>query len=446
MTAPAATTSGSRRGQIVRSVAIITLLIFAFQVAAFRRSKAQPIDVIPAKFLVDAPAIARRWGLESDSAITLLEEQLHRDVHYNPERDFLFFDHRLKTGGTSFSFVLRDTIGGVFPGSEASDYFPLENATKVIKLLIQDGTIATKNKVMYSHTRLTGDVNVNLTTLIRSSLPDGHKKRFRLLTMVRDPMLLLASHLNEWMCHFGMLNQNQNGTCLETNLTKIRETNIVFLREKCKNKAFASSGSNVITCRQVYAKDPFPQCDSVRGALEAGLSAPFSHLHNSCVGLLAKLTPLEFVMTKWTVDTVEKGALTYLGGIDPPALTNDLESIDFAWFGITERYHESMCDFFYTFRQQPISVPRERVYGCRPISLWTEEDKQFVREKEWLDYTVYRAANAILDTRLEKMRREIQAAIDRKDTIALEYVGPSCFPMNPKGRRRLWEEFFRLRS
>jgi hypothetical protein len=260
-------------------------------------------------------------------------------------------------------------------------------------------------------------------------------------------MLLLASHLNEWMCHFGLLNKSQNGTCAETNLTKIREWNILYFREQCKNREFASSGSNIITCQQVNSNNPFYTCDSVRGALEAGLSVPFGHLHNTYTGFLARnLTPLEYLMKKWTVDTVEEGALTYLGGIDPPAFTKDLESIDFAWFGITERYHESMCDFFYTFRQQPISVPRERVYGCRPISLWTEDDKQFVREKEWLDFTVYRAANAILDTRLEKMRREIQTAIDRKDTVALEYVGPSCYPMNPKGSRRLWETFFRLRS
>jgi hypothetical protein len=65
---------------------------------------------------------------------------------------------------------------------------------------------------------------------------------------------------------------------------------------------------------------------------------------------------------------------------------------------------------------------------CRPLSFWTEEQKQRHIDNEIFDYTVWRAANAILDVRMEDMRLHIKARIDAGEKLEdMKYVGPGCY-------------------
>ncbi|KAL3798854.1 hypothetical protein HJC23_004642 [Cyclotella cryptica] len=81
---------------------------------------------------------------------------------------------------------------------------------------------------------------------------------------------------------------------------------------------------------------------------------------------------------------------------------------DILWFGITERMMESTCLLFYVLRVPPISVPKSRVVNCSPASWWSAKDREEVKRREEGDYALWRVANAILDVRVEKMRREIR--------------------------------------
>ena len=68
-------------------------------------------------------------------------------------------------------------------------------------------------------------------------------------------------------------------------------------------------------------------------------------------------------------------------------------------------------------------TPVRRVQQCSPTSWWTQEDRATVVEREPADYAVWRAANAILDVRMEKMKMEIQALLDAGETKqSLEHV------------------------
>jgi len=51
-----------------------------------------------------------------------------------------------------------------------------------------------------------------------------------------------------------------------------------------------------------------------------------------------------------------------------------------------------------------------------------------VEENETFDYTIWRAANAILDVRSEDMRLEIKARLDTGEKFdEIPYLGPGCY-------------------
>lgn len=43
---------------------------------------------------------------------------------------------------------------------------------------------------------------------------------------------------------------------------------------------------------------------------------------------------------------------------------------------------------------------------------WTEQDKAIVKEREPADFALWRAANAIMDVRMEKLKMEVKAKLD----------------------------------
>ena len=65
---------------------------------------------------------------------------------------------------------------------------------------------------------------------------------------------------------------------------------------------------------------------------------------------------------------------------------------------------------------------------CRPLTFWTEEQKQKFIAKEDFSYTVWRAANAIMDVRMEDMRLDIKSRLDNGETLEeMKFVGPDCY-------------------
>ena len=65
---------------------------------------------------------------------------------------------------------------------------------------------------------------------------------------------------------------------------------------------------------------------------------------------------------------------------------------------------------------------------CRPLTFWTEEQKEKFIAKEDFSYTVWRAANAIMDVRLEDMKLEIQARLENGEALDdIKFLGPGCY-------------------
>ena len=51
-----------------------------------------------------------------------------------------------------------------------------------------------------------------------------------------------------------------------------------------------------------------------------------------------------------------------------------------------------------------------------------------MEEHETFDYTIWRAANAILDLRLEAMKLEIKSRLDQGEELnSIRYLGPGCY-------------------
>ena len=69
-----------------------------------------PDNNVQTNYTFVAHEIAIKWKLTSADAPYLLEQQFYKVNDYNPNTDFLHFDHIPKTGGTSISDLLRDTL------------------------------------------------------------------------------------------------------------------------------------------------------------------------------------------------------------------------------------------------------------------------------------------------------------------------------------------------
>lgn len=128
----------------------------------------------------------------------------------------------------------------------------------------------------------------------------------------------------------------------------------------------------------------------------------------------------------YSIEKVEEYTLQDLGGLDL-TISGAGDGVgppepDFIWFGITERMTESTVLFYFQFKSTPLPrTPIHRVQECRPNSWWTNENKKIVIEREPADYAVWRAANAIMDVRIKKMKMDIQSLLDAGATKASLY-------------------------
>ena len=126
-----------------------------------------------------------------------------------------------------------------------------------------------------------------------------------------------------------------------------------------------------------------------------------------------------------TYEEVEASILRDLGGLQN---FNFTYREDYIWFGITERMHESMCLLYYTLRLPPQPMRRDRFKNCRPISIWEDRHIQWAHENEKFDYTIWRVANAILDVRMEWMRLDVEARLNRGESLEdMPYIAAGCY-------------------
>lgn len=154
---------------------------------------------------------------------------------------------------------------------------------------------------------------------------------------------------------------------------------------------------------------------SVRGATTFDRPHSLHHWALVCSSASYPASASASLSSASAVETVEEYTLQDLGGLDPTiSVTKDSPpEPDFVWFGITERMAESTVLFYFHFKAAPLpKTPVHRIQKCSPTSWWMPEDRATVVEREPADYAVWRAANAILDVRMEKMKMEVQALLD----------------------------------
>jgi len=405
-------------------------------------------------------SIAQKWNLTTPSAVELLERQFRKENDYDPQRDFFHFHHLYKSGGTSISGLMDKTVGlpkvgetyvGILPGSHESGDFDHEKALDDINRRIAHGKIDRKDlpyRASYAHTGLRPMYGPKATKTGAFFLKQLPHKRFRMVTMLREPTDFRASNHAMIMCglnyEVSRFNNERaaNGlarTCSPQdglNISALVDRKIEDLMEKCKTKPDKINAQQRKQCEGVRnGIDPWPQCRSAADLLKhkqydrhyrSMFKALMGRFHrrqefnnNTSYGRMGYGFESAEGSRGYSVEAVEAYTLEDLGGLDlsiSGAGTNGPPEPDFIWFGITERMKESTALFHYYFKAAPAKTPIHRIQDCRPTSWWTEEDRKVVKDREPADYAVWRAANAILDVRMEKMKMEIQSLLSSGET------------------------------
>lgn len=376
---------------------------------------------------IQVESIAKKWGL-SESAIPLLQKQGERRVDYNSTSDILAFYHSQKTGGTSLSDVLKKLFpGGVIPGSARSGYF--DKTSFQTDLEEKPISFWSRQRVLYSHSTLrpysiANDEEINekkkLLHQLRHKAKPLAEKKYRLMTLIRDPVTWRASSYYETMCHIGKWIQKRkiigdSSECPRVNLTDVAKMRFEQAKTSCETKEEKKN------CKSISPGD-FKHCRSIDILLDSGKVA--NKYNKVFMGDLPQPPSKKDSLTP-TYEDVELHTLRDLGGL---ADFHTTYREDFIWFGITERMQESMCLFYYTLKLDPLPIPHTRFKECRPTDFWEERHFQWVREHEKFDYAIWRAGNAVLDVRLEAMRLEIQARRGAGESLdSIRYLAPGCF-------------------
>jgi len=386
---------------------------------------------------IDFEGIATTWKLPAkETSIQLLKDIQSRPVgfDYNQTTDILSLRHPLKTGGTSISWMMLKIWGErVVPGSGPSNWWQRDKFRKAVKKTHRGNSTYWNNmRVLYTHSLLReskGGRKNKLLWDLRRSVPEFKKKRFRLLTIVRRPLDLAASSYYETQCRIGRFaNQRslKGKACPPVNLTDVMHKNIDFYTNKCDEEGWKSK-----QCQQIKeqgAETFFGHCGSIDKMLEQ--RKVHNMMHRSMMGDFPR-PPDE----KWdqsnginltpTLEDVSLYTLRDLGGLID---YHERHKEDFVWFAITERFKESMCLFYYYFEVEPVEERKSLVKPCRPLTFWEERQKQKHIENEDFDYTVWRAANAIMDVRIADMKLAIKARIEAGEKLEdMKYVGPGCY-------------------
>ena len=422
-----------------------------------------------------AISIAHKWNLTTTNAVELLIQQFHRPLDtFNPQTDFVHFHHLYKSGGTSISNLMDKTLGlngGILPGSYESGNFDHDEALADITQRLK----TTKREDLpylasYAHTGLRpvyGPKRTKTGAFLLEQLPH---RRLRAITMLRDIVDFRASNHAMIMCGLNYevtrWNNEREAHGLERvcspkdglNISALVDRKIHDLLDKCqtesdilarhekpKKKLFDEQRRQC--AKEEKGIDTLVHCRSANHLLAS--NEYDKHYRSMFTALMGRYhRKQEFTnstaygrmgygfksvekTTGYSIATVEEYTLQDLGGLDTAiTISGAGDGIgpaepDFVWFGITERMKESTILFYYTFRakQSPSNHWTKRVQECRPNSWWTDADRVAVIQREPADYAVWRAANAIMDVRIEKMKLEIQELLRAGETReSLYYV------------------------
>jgi len=390
---------------------------------------------------IDFASIAKKWELAKTS-IGLLKQIHSRTVafDYNRTTDILSLRHPLKTGGTSISRMLEDMFPGrSIPGSGYSNWFQWKHLKEALKTHDKpDDPYWTNMAAFYTHSFLRpsdGGRKNNLLEEIRKQAPALREKRFRLMTIIRRPLDLAASSFYETQCRIGTFADQRSikdiKDCQKVNLTDVMQKNIDHWTGKCNAK-----DRDEHRCRKMEAKGIdkiFEHCGSIEKLFEKG--TVHNMMQTSLMGDFPRPPELGDDVSRIgenltpTLQDVSTYTLRDLGGLID---FHPKHKEDFVWFAITERFKESMCLFYYRFQVEPVEEKKSLYKTCRPINVWTEEQKATHIKNEDYDYTVWKAANAIMDIRMEDMRLEIKARIQAGEKLEeIPYVGHGCYEREP---------------
>ncbi len=309
---------------------------------------------------IDFEAIAKNWELP-DGSIDLLKEIQLRTLgfDYNETTDILAFRHPLKTGGTSFSHMLKKIFGKqrIIPGSQPSGWWDEKKFNEAVKKHPSDDDPYWSNMAgMYTHSvlRPTGNGKKLLENL-RQKVPALKKKRFRLMTNVRRPLDLAASSFYETQCRVGRFANQvklKGKDCPPVNLTDVMYKNIEHWTHKCETKINLDSRKCKIL-KEGGGETFFKHCGSVDVLLDETTNV-HNMLFKNLMGRFPR--PLDVQQNRTginltpTLDDVSLYTLRDLGGLID---YNPVHKEDFVWFAITERFSESMCLFYYHFKITP---------------------------------------------------------------------------------------------
>lgn len=420
-------------------------------------------------------SIAQKWNLTTPNAVKLLVQQFHRPLNnFNPKTDFVHFHHLYKSGGTSISNLMDKTLGlneGIVPGSYESGNFDHDMALADIQRRIKEGTQREDLPYLasYAHTGLRpvyGPTRTRTGAFFLEQLPH---RRLRAITMLRDIVDFRASNhamimcgLNYEVTRWNNKRQTQGLPRVCTpmdglNISALVDRKISDLMDRCRAEdAMLASGKKIQkrlfpALRKQCADeksgiDTLAHCRSADHLLAS--SEYDKHYRSMFKALMGRFhRGQEFTNTTaygrmtygferaeesrgYSIESVEEYTLQDLGGLDTTTISGAGDGVgppepDFVWFGITERMKESTVLFYYQFRarQSPSEHWTKRVQECRPNSWWTDANRLAVIQREPADYAVWRAANAIMDVRMEILKMEIKELLRGGETReSLYYV------------------------
>uniref|UniRef100_A0A7S4AB24 Sulfotransferase domain-containing protein n=1 Tax=Pseudo-nitzschia australis TaxID=44445 RepID=A0A7S4AB24_9STRA len=379
---------------------------------------------------MDYQSIAEKWQMPSD-AIPILREIRSRPIgfDYNRDTDILSLRHPLKTGGTSFSLALLEifTKNRVMPGSGKSHWFRETEFETALEKHPPDidpdywRSIGT----LYTHTFLRRiNQKEGLLEKLRREVPLLKEKRFRLMTIVRRPLDLAASRFYETKCRIGVYSGRKAfknvSSCTPVNLTAIKYQ-MLEEKEECLAETRKARCPFLVNKSARF----FDVCGSIDALLEIDGVHDLHDLHyRDLMGLLP--TPPSHSRSKTsTFDDVARYTIRDLGGLID---ANENYKEDFMMFLITERMKESLCLFYYHLKIEPVKERHSLYKTCRPLDFWEERQKRSFIETGTFDYTVWRAANAVMDVRMAAFRMEIKARLDAGETLdQIPFLGPACY-------------------
>jgi hypothetical protein len=411
-------------------------------------------EELKSQYKVLATSTASKWNLTAPNAVELLEQQFTKEYDYNPDTDFFHFHHLYKSGGTSISDLIDNTLGlpkvgkwydKILPGSYRSGDMNHKEALEDITRRLAQGTPREElpYRASYAHTGLRPVYGPQKTETGEFLLKHLPHKRLRGVTMLREPTDFRASNHAMIMCGLNAevvkFNNERAKQGLEQicspkeglNISELIDRKIQTILDKCKDpnnvnaqqkKQCKDEESGIDTldhCRSAAHLLASPKYDKHYRSMFKGLMGRF-HRGQKFGGTAKGRMNYGFERAEesegYSVEAVEEYTLEDLGGLDQTiSAIGDIDSPepDFIWFGITERMKESTSLFYYYFRVPPLEqVPDARVQSCRPTAWWSDMDKATVKEREPADYALWRAANAIMDVRIMKMQMEIQAKLD----------------------------------